>query len=218
MDGNRRWARERNLSTMDGHLKGYEVAKKAPEWFFNRGVKIVSLFSFSTENWKRSQEEVNFLMLLLKKAMEEEVENALKNNYKLLISGRLGELPHGLAETCFSVMEKTKNCTNGTVNICMNYGGRSEIVDACKKIVAEGVAQDKINEDLISQNMYSPNLPDPDFIIRTSGEERTSGFLLWQSAYSEFLFLKKYWPEFEERDVDYVIEEFNNRNRRFGGS
>ena len=218
MDGNRRWARERNLTAMEGHLKGYEIAKKAPEWFFNRGVKTVSLFSFSTENWKRPQEEVGFLMALLKRAIDEESQNAVEKGNRILISGRINELPGELPQSCVAVMEKTKECANGTTNICVNYGGRAEIVDAVKKIIENKVPVNEITEQMISQHLYFPDLPEPDLIVRTSGEKRTSGFLLWQSAYSEFLFLQKKWPEFEERDVEAILEEYQKRNRRFGGN
>lgn len=216
MDGNRRWAKERNIPSLEGHLKGYEVAKKSPDWFFKRGVEIISLFVFSAENWKRTQEEINYLMVLLRRAIDEELESALKKNHRILISGRLEELPGDLPGACLDVIEKTKNGNNGTVNLCINYGGKTELIDSFKKIIKNNPNQ-IINEELINQSLYF-NLPDPDLIIRTSGEKRLSGFLLWQSAYSELFFLEKYWPDFEEYDVEVILNEFKKRKRRYGGN
>jgi undecaprenyl diphosphate synthase len=216
MDGNRRWARERNLPTLEGHLKGYEKAKKAPDWFFARGVKQLSLFSFSTENWNRSREEVNYLMKLLELAIVEERDNAMKKGYRVLFSGRLDELPANLPDSCRRVMEETRSNPNGIINICVNYGGRKEMVDAIKKMFKDGVAADDIKEENLKKYLYHPELEDPDVIIRTSGEQRLSGFLLWQSAYSEMIFLKKYWPDFEEHDASDIIKEYAARMRRFG--
>lgn len=217
MDGNRRWGKERNLPTFEGHFKGYEKMRKVSDWFFSRGVKYLSLFAFSTENWNRAQEEVNYLMKLLKEAIDKEIEEAEKKGYKILISGKIDELPGDLPESCYEIMNKTKKGTNGTLNICLNYGGRSEIVDAVKKIVKNQVEVEQVHDGMIRKYLYHGDLPDPDIIVRTSGEQRLSGFLLWQSAYSEFLFLKKYWPEFEEQDADFVIEEYSKRKRKFGG-
>ncbi|MBL7058286.1 di-trans,poly-cis-decaprenylcistransferase [Patescibacteria group bacterium] len=218
MDGNRRWASERNIPSIEGHLQGYKIAKKTPEWFFEKGVKIVSLFSFSSENWKRSQLEINYLMALLKRAIEEESISAQKKGHKIIVSGKLDELPGDLPDECKKIMRETKNNTNGTINICMNYGGRLEIVEAVKNIVKNKISKDKISEKLINSYLYTKELSDPDLIIRTSGEKRTSGFLLWQSAYSELIFLEKYWPEFEKQDTNNILEEYSRRKRRFGGN
>jgi undecaprenyl diphosphate synthase len=218
MDGNRRWARERNLPTFEGHLKGYEVMKKIPDWFFKRGVKVLSVFAFSTENWTRAQEEVNYLMKLLKRAIEEETDEAIKKNYRILISGKIDELPGDLPESCQEVISKTKNGQKGTLNICLNYGGRPEILDAIKKIIKNGIEVEQVHEGIVRKYLYNGELPDPDMIVRTSGEERISGFMLWQASYSEFFFMKKNWPEFEETDVDNILSEYANRQRRFGGN
>jgi undecaprenyl diphosphate synthase len=217
MDGNRRWAQERNLPTFEGHLVGYEKMRKSPEWFFSRGVKIFSIFAFSTENWKRSQEEVNYLMKLLKKAIDEEVEEVNKKGHKILISGKIDELPGDLPESCQEAMNKTKNNTKGILNICLNYGGREEILDAIRKMIKNKVEVEQVHEGMIKKYLYNGDLPDPDMIVRTSGEQRLSGFELWQSAYSELFFMEKYWPEFEESDADLIIEEYASRKRRFGG-
>lgn len=217
MDGNRRWAKERNLPTFEGHQKGYNKLINSPDWFFSRGVKIVSFYAFSTENWNRSPEEVNYLMKIIKIGIEEQTENAIKKDYKILISGRVDDLPGDLPESCLSAVNRTKNGAKVIVHICLNYGGRPEIIDAVKKIVKNNIELEQIHEGMIRKYLYNGDLPDPDLIIRTSGEQRLSGFLLWQSAYSELVFLKKYWPDFEELDVDLVLREYNERQRKFGG-
>lgn len=217
MDGNRRWAKERNLLTLEGHRKGYEKMKQAPGWFFSRGVEIISVYAFSTENWNRSREEVNYLMKLLGQALIEELEELNNKGYKILISGRISELPGDLPELCDKVINQTKNNTKGTLNICLNYGGRAEIIDAVQKMIKNGVEPEQIHEGMIKKYLYNGDLPDPDIIVRTSGEQRISGFMLWQSAYSELMFMKKYWPEFEEIDVETILKEYAVRNRRFGG-
>lgn len=217
MDGNRRWARERNLPTLEGHLKGYEKMRQVPDWFFSRGVKILSIFAFSTENWNRSRDEVNYLMKLLKRAIDEELEEINKKGYRILISGKIDELPGDLPEACYRVMDKTKTNNKGTLNICLNYGGRPEIIDAVKKMIKQKLELKQVHEGMIKKYLYHGELSDPDIIIRTSGEQRLSGFMLWQSAYSELMFMKKYWPDFEESDVNLILEEYESRKRRFGG-
>ena len=217
IDGNRRWAQERNLPSFEGHSAGYEKMRKAPEWFFLRGVKVLSIFAFSTENWNRSQEEVNYLMKLLKKTIDEETEEINKRGYKILISGRIDELPGDLPESCLGAINKTKDNTKGILNICLNYGGRAEIIDAIRKMIKNKVEVEQVHEGMVKKYLYNGDLPDPDIIVRTSGEQRLSGFELWQGAYSELFFLEKYWPEFEESDVDLILEEYVSRKRRFGG-
>ena len=217
MDGNRRWAKERNLPTIEGHAKGYEKMKVVGDWFFSQGVKILSVYAFSTENWNRSRMEVNYLMKLMKKALKDDFEEFNSREYRLLISGRIEELPGDLPEICQEAINKTKKNTKGILNICINYGGRAELIDAFKKIVNKNVTADQIHEGMIRKYLYQAELPDPDIIVRTSGEKRISGFQLWQSAYSEFLFLKKYWPDFERSDAEIIINEYSNRKRRYGG-
>lgn len=216
MDGNRRWAKERNLPTLVGHLRGYEKIKQAPDWFFVRGVKILSVFAFSTENWNRSRDEVNYLMKLIKKAIDEELEIAQKKGYQVLISGRIDELPGDLPESCLKIMNDTKTNSKGILNVCLNYGGRAEIIDAVKKMIKNKVTDEQIHEGMIRKYLYQGELSDPDIIIRTSGEQRLSGFQLWKSAYSELMFIKKYWPDFEESDVGLILDEYASRQRRFG--
>ncbi|MEI7498165.1 MAG: polyprenyl diphosphate synthase [Candidatus Falkowbacteria bacterium] len=218
IDGNRRWAKERNLSTLEGHYKGYKKTEEVPEWLFARGVKTVSFYIFSTENWQRAQEEVNYLMKLIKEAIESDIIRAKEKGWQLLFSGRLSELPGDLPVLCQQAMDQTKDGRAGVVNFCLNYGGRPEIIDAIKKIIQNNLAEEQIHEGLVKKYLYQPAVTDPDMIVRTSGEQRLSGFLMWQSAYSELMFMKKYWPDFEESDIDKIIEEYNIRERRFGGN
>lgn len=216
MDGNRRWAKERNLPTIEGHKRGYDIMKQMPEWFFAKGVEIVSVYAFSTENWQRSQLEVNYLMKLIKKVLSEDFDNFNKKGYRILISGELNELPGDLPELCFETIKKTRDNANGTINICLNYGGHTEIISAIKRMIKNKIAQEQVHEGIIRKYLYNGGIGDPDIIVRTSGEERLSGFMLWQSVYSELLWLKKYWPDFEKSDVETILNEYNNRNRRFG--
>jgi undecaprenyl diphosphate synthase len=216
MDGNRRWAKERNLPSIEGHAKGYEKLREAADLLFSRGIKIVSVYAFSSENWQRSHDEVNYLMKLIEKALRDNLEIFKQKGYRLLISGRVDELPGDLPEICSLFVNDTKDNSNGVLNICLNYGGRAEIVDAVKKILKNDIAIEQIHEGMIRKYLYQGDLPDPDIIVRTSGEQRMSGFLLWQSAYSEMIFINKYWPEFEKNDIDFIIEEYGKRQRRFG--
>jgi undecaprenyl diphosphate synthase len=217
MDGNRRWARSQGLKDIEGHKKGYEKIKQFGEWCIQRNIPIVSAWAFSTENWNRSSTEVNYLMNLLWLALKQDVKFFHKKNIKLRIIGRSDKLPDKILKAMEKAKEKTKNNTGGIFNICLNYGGRAEIIDAVKKVIDKGYKPEQLNENIIKQNLYSPDLPDPDLIVRTSGEIRHSGFLLWESAYSEYLFLDKYWPQIQENDLDFMISEFTKRNRRFGG-
>lgn len=218
MDGNRRWARERNLPTIEGHRRGYGILKKLPEWFFARGVSIVSVFAFSTENWNRAREEVNYLMKLVEKAFKEDLDEFHARGYRVVLSGRIAELPGDLPEICANAVNRTKANRTGTLHLCLNYGGRAEIIDAVKKMVKNGLRPEQVHEGIMRKYLYNEDIGDPDIIVRTSGEERTSGFLLWQSAYSELMFMKKYWPDFEEADAEKIINEYSSRQRRFGGN
>jgi len=218
MDGNRRWARSRDLPTFQGHKQGYERFLEVSEHAFERGLKVLSVFAFSTENWKRSEEEVGYLMGLLKKAVTESFNRLADKGVKILISGRIDELPDGLAKEVREVMEKTKDNEKGICHIALNYGGRPEILDAAKQMLKDCVDPEAVTEDVFDQYLYQPGLPNIDMIIRTSGEQRTSGFFPWQGAYAEYLFVEKHWPDFGPEDLDAAIQEFQNRNRRFGGN
>ncbi len=218
MDGNRRWARAKNLPTIEGHRKGYQTMREVPGWFFDLNVNIVTVYAFSTENWNRSEEEVGYLMKLMKLALSKDFNDFNKKGIKLLISGRINELPNDLPQICQDAMDKTKNNTKGVLNICLNYGGRAEIVDAVKNIIQDNIDINKIDEKLVTNYLYQGDLPDPDMIVRTSNEQRLSGFQLWESSYSELLFIEKNWPDFNKEDAQKIVEEYSKRDRRKGGN
>ncbi len=189
--------------------------KKVGDWCLERGVKILTVYAFSTENWNRSKREVSYLMKLLKRALVEEIDIWHKKNIQVRVIGCISKLSKDLQKVVKDAMQLTKNNTKGIVNIAINYGGRPEIVDAVKKVIRKKIP---VTETAISDNLYTAGLPDPDLIIRTSGEYRLSNFLTWQSAYSELLFVNKHWPEFSEKDLDEAIKEYQRRNRRYGGN
>jgi len=218
MDGNRRWAKDNNLSTLDGHRQGYDKLKTVGEWCIKRGIKTLTVYAFSTENWNRSQEEVVYLMDLLYNAVTKEVIEFDKRGIKLKVIGTRDRLSEKMITAINEAEERTKNNTAGTLNLCINYGGRLEIVEAVKKIMAEGKSPEEVDENLISANIWMAGETDPDLVIRTSGEQRLSGFMTWESVYSEFLFIDKHWPAFSEEDLDQAVDDFNNRHRRFGGN
>lgn len=216
MDGNRRWAKERGLPASEGHRAGYETLKQAGQWCLDRGIAMLTVFAFSTENWKRTKEEVGYLMSLLEKALSEELEFFVQKGIRLKVLGRLNELRPTLQEAIQRAVDATKDFQEHTLAICLNYGGRAEIVDAIKNIVASGTPADQIDEATVQAALYLPELPDPDLIIRTSGEERLSGFLLWQSAYSELHWTRSHWPDFGEKELDEALEAYAQRQRRYG--
>ena len=221
MDGNRRWAREHNLDPKQGHREGAKTLEKIVRYANKIGIKYITVYAFSTENWKRSEEEVSALMDLLKKYLDDYTSRADTENIKVKVWGDISALRKDLQESILYSEEKTKNNTGVTFNMCLNYGGRDEIVRATRSI-AEKVKNgelkvEDITEETMSKFLYSKDVPDPDLMIRTSGELRTSGFLLWQLSYTEFVFLDKYWPDFDENDLDDCIEIYQKRNRKFGG-
>lgn len=216
MDGNRRWARERGLPALEGHRRGYAVVKKVAQWCLDKGVKVLTVWAFSTENWNRSKREVNYLMNLLRYGLRNDVNIFNKKKIRLNVLGRIEELPKGLQKEIRRAIEKTKNNTKGVLNLAINYGGRAEIIDAVKQIIKKGLPAARITELLIAQNLYTKSMPDPDLIIRTSGEMRISGFFPWQGAYSELYFCKTYWPDFSEKDLQAALDEFQRRRRNFG--
>jgi len=216
MDGNRRWARQHGLPTLEGHRRGYSLAKKIGDWCLNRGIEVLTLFAFSTENWNRSKKEVKYLMGLFEMMLTKDLDELNRKNIRLTVIGRITGLPLRLQKHIENAVEVTKNNTRGTLQLAINYGGRAEIVDAVKQLVKEARSASKITEESISEKLYTSHQPDPDLIIRTSGEQRTSGFLAWQAAYSELYFTKKHWPEFTERDLDEALSEYGRRQRRFG--
>ena len=221
MDGNRRWAKKNNLSTPQGHKEGAENLKRIAKFANKIGIKHLTVYAFSTENWKRSQEEVGAIMKLLKFYLLD-FFNWSDENIKINVLGRIAELPKDLKDQIHKIEEKTKNNTGLVLNICFNYGGRDEIVKAMKKIATEykegKIELEQINEEAISKELYTKDEPDPDLVIRTSGEMRLSNFLPWQSVYSELLFVEKNWPDFTEEDLDNAIIEYQKRTRKFGAN
>ncbi len=216
MDGNRRWAKEQGLPSFEGHRKGYDKLKDVGDWCLARGIKVFTVFAFSSENWRRSPEEVGFLMDLLERGLSKELDHFIERNIRIKVIGRREGLRESLVKAIQSAEERTANADKGTLCICLNYGGRAEIVDAVKKIIESGVEAADVTEERITQNLYWPEMPEPDLVIRTSGEERLSGFLTWESVYSEVFWCKHHWPAFEEKDLDAAIESFNERQRRYG--
>ena len=221
MDGNRRWAKEHKLDGSFGHKKGAEVLETVAKYCNKIGIEALTVYAFSTENWKRTKEEVGAILLLLNMYLDKFLKTADLENIKLRVIGdREKNMPEEIKTKMIQMEEKTKNNTGLKFNIAFNYGGRDEIVKATQKI-AQQVKDGKLNieditEDTISNNLYTAGLPDPDLLIRTSGELRTSNFLPWQITYSEFMFLDKYWPDFTTDDIDNAIEEFSKRHRRVG--
>lgn len=215
VDGNGRWAKMRGLSRSRGHDAGYKNLKELGSYILSKGVKVLSVYLFSTENFKRSEEEVGYLMNLFLKIFRHDIDFFMKNNIKVVVSGRDEPLSKEVIEARDEVVEKTKNNTGGILNICMNYGGRAEIIDATKKMIEDNVEIDEINEDFFRKYLYN-DLPDVDLLIRTSGELRLSNFLLWQVSYAEFYFPEILFPDFKSDDFDQAIVLYNKRDRRFG--
>ena len=222
MDGNRRWAKAKGKPSSFGHKEGAKTLEKIVRYANKIGLEYITVYAFSTENWKRTEEEVKTLMILMQNYLDDYSKRADSENIKVKFLGDTSVLSNGMQKSIKECIERTKNNTGITFNIALNYGGRNEIVRATK-IIAELVKNkkidvDEINESIISENLYSKGEPDPDLIIRTSGEMRLSNFLLWQAVYSELLFVNKNWPEFTENDLDEAIIEYQKRTRKFGAN
>ena len=222
MDGNRRWARAKGKPASFGHKEGAKTLEKIVRYANKIGLEYITVYAFSTENWKRAEEEVKALMMLLQNYLDEYSKRADTENIRVKILGDITALSEGMQKSILKCMERTKDNTGVTFNIALNYGGRDEIVKAVKK-VATDIKENKIDvedisEEMISNNLYTKGEPDPDLLIRTSGELRLSNFLPWQLVYSEFLFIDKNWPDFEESDLDEAIIEYQKRTRKFGAN
>ena len=217
MDGNRRWAEQHGLPAYEGHLAGYTAMKEVLTANIDAGVKYVSVYAFSSENWRRSQAEVDKLMKLLVKCVKTDAKYLHDRQVRVVVLGSRDQLPEKVVQAIEEIESATAHYTKGTLALCFNYGGQQEIVNAVKRIIASGVTEDQVTADLIEQNLYSPEIPPCDLIVRTSGEQRLSNFMLWRSALSEFLFLKKHWPDMRAEDVKNILDEYAKRNRRFGG-
>lgn len=217
VDGNRRWAKEHGLPTYEGHLAGYNALKDVAFATLEQGVAYMSIYVFSTENWKRSQEEVSNLMSLILRLFTTDSKVFDDKNIRLKVLGDREGLNEKIIKAMDALEDRTKDNSAGTLAVCLNYGGQKEIIEAVKKIVQSGIAAEKIDETLIAENLYGAEVPPVDVIVRTSGEKRLSNFMLWRAAYSEFIFLDKMWPEMTKEDVTAIIKEYTRRQRRFGG-
>ena len=220
MDGNGRWARERNKPRVFGHREGVRSVKQITRECGRLGIDVLTLYTFSVENWSRPEEEVSALMSLLVSTVKEEVEELNKNNVQLSLIGRIQDLPEKSRKALLDGVEKTKDNSGLNLNLALSYGGRQEILDGVKEIVSkvksDEIAVDEIDEDLFSNHLYTSELPDPDLLVRTSGELRLSNFLLWQMAYTEIYVTETYWPDFREMELLDALNDYLQRERRFG--
>ena len=216
MDGNRRWAKQRRLPAIAGHRAGVETIRRTLRAARERGVEYVTLYSFSTENWKRGDDEVGALMALLEETIRRETRSLVEDGVRLRVIGRLHELAERSQQAIAEAVAATSRGTNGTMTIAFNYGGRAEIVDAVRGIVRDGLASEAVDEDAIAQRLYAPDHPDPDLLVRTGGELRISNFLLWEVAYAEMWATDVLWPDFSVADLDRAIASYASRERRFG--
>lgn len=216
LDGNRRWAKEHNKLIAEGHRQGYLALKKICKSAIKHGVRYVSAYVFSTENWQRDKQEVRDLMKLFAWVFKHEVKELDKEGIRLRVVGSKLRMGHALARAVHEAEELTRDNTRGTLLLCLDYGGQQEIVEATKKIVQSGIDPEEITPELIAHHLYAPDVPPVDLIIRTSGEQRLSNFMLWNAAYSELAFNQKYWPDFDEADLRQEIDNYSSRHRRFG--
>ena len=217
MDGNGRWAKRRGRPASFGHRAGVRAIKRVLEGCEELGVQVLSVYAFSTENWSRPRAEVRALMRLFHETMQREIAEMHRRGVRIVVSGRRDELSQRMRDRIEEAVSRTARNTNGVLNVCLNYGGRAELVDAVRGLVKAGTSPAAIDEKAIAAHLYNPDLPDPDLIIRTAGESRVSNFLLWQSAYSEMLVSETLWPDFGVDDLKAAIADYSSRVRRFGG-
>ncbi|HEX9153438.1 MAG TPA: polyprenyl diphosphate synthase [Candidatus Saccharimonadales bacterium] len=217
LDGNRRWARLHSIPEYDGHLAGYNALHEVLDACFDQGVKFVSIYVFSTENWNRDKSEVSGLMKLALHAVTKDLKTLISKNICVRFVGRRDGLAGKLLTAIEKAEEATRDLQGGTLAVCFNYGGQQEIADAARRCVEDELSPDEVTAEAIAERLYAPDVPPIDMVVRTSGEQRLSNFMIWRTAYSEFLFLKKFWPEMTKEDVTAIIEEYSRRSRRFGG-
>ena len=217
LDGNGRWAKKRNLPRSMGHKEGSENVVDIALYAKEKGIKYLTLYAFSTENWKRPQVEVNYLMKLLAKFIKDKTKLLMENEVKVNIIGDISKLPEKTIKACLDVCELTTNNDKLVLNMAINYGGRSEIVKAFKDMAKDGIDFENINEEDISNYLYTANMPDPDLLIRTGGDLRISNFLIYQMAYTEYYFTDTLWPDFSKNDLDVAVDSYFGRDRRYGG-
>ena len=218
LDGNRRWAKDRNRPSLLGHEAGLDQIEPVVKAAFARGVEFISLFVFSTENWRRKRTEVSYLMALFERAFSKESRRLIGEGYRIRFAGRRDDRLRPKIRRAIEALETDSDKNSGpTVIFCFNYGGRIELIDAIRSLIEQGVEADKIDEETIAANLYQPGVPDLDLLIRTSGEQRTSGFQLWRASYAELLIVDKHWPDFGPDDISQAIDQYWQRQRRFGG-
>lgn len=216
MDGNRRWAKAHGVPTLEGHRKGYEVLSPLLPVVQRLGIPYITIYAFSTENWNRAEAEVAGLMKLLLWVAKHELKTFLRQNIRLRIVGAREHVPPDVAKALANAEEKTAHCNGLTMSICFNYGGQQEIADAVKSIVTAGIKADDITPELVAEHLYAPDLPPLDLVVRTSGEQRISGFMLWSAAYAELYFTETLWPDFDEAELMAALHSYAERGRRFG--
>jgi undecaprenyl diphosphate synthase len=216
MDGNGRWATRKGLGRLLGHREGYRTLRSVLLDCSELGIRYLTVYAFSAENWRRPEDEVSGLMKLIERAARDELRVMHKNNVRVRVAGRIDELPSGLQEALRDGMVTTKDNSGITFTLAVNYGGRAEVVDAVKRLVAEGVSEAQITEDSISERLYNPDHPEPDLMVRTAGEMRWSNFLLWQSAYTELYVTEVPWPEFGLKQLLDAVRTYQSRTRKFG--
>jgi undecaprenyl diphosphate synthase len=217
MDGNGRWARRQGRPASFGHRAGVRAIKRVLQACEDLGIHTLSIYAFSTENWARPRAEVRALMRLFHETMQREIDEMHRRGVRIVVSGRREELSQRMRDRIDEAMARTAANTNGVLNVCLNYGGRAEIVDAARLLIRDRVQAEDVDETAISRRMYQPDLPDPDLIIRTAGEHRVSNFLLWQAAYAEMIVSETLWPDFGEAELKAALAEYSSRTRRFGG-
>ena len=217
MDGNGRWAAERGLDRLEGHTAGVSAVLRTVDACLKKGVKYLTLYTFSTENWKRSEEEVSALMMLLGEALSKYLPDFMEKGIKLTTVGDVKALPKEVCAKLEEVREKTKENDQIVFNLALNYGGRDELIRTCRRVMDAGIKSDELTEEIFEAHLDSAGMPDPELLIRTSGEMRISNFLLWQISYSEFVCMPDFWPDFGPKLLDKALEDFNARERRFGG-
>ena len=217
LDGNRRWARQHGLPTYEGHLAGYNALKDIVEASADAGVQYISFYTWSTENWNRAETEVRGIMKLIRRLFKVDIKQLVKDDFKLVVLGGRDKLPDDINTMIDEAEAASQNGSRATLAMCFNYGGQQEIVRAAQRIASAGIDPDTVTAEVFEQYLDHPDIPPCDLVVRTSGEQRLSNFMLWRSAYSEFLFLDKLWPDMRAEDVSAIIKEYNRRHRRFGG-
>lgn len=217
LDGNRRWAKQHGLPTYEGHLAGYNALQDVIEATSDAGVKYISFYTFSTQNWNRAEDEVRGIMSLIRRLFKSDIKRLVKEGYRVVVMGSSEGVPEDIVGYIEQAEELSKKGTRATLAVCFNYGGQEEIVRAARRLVEQGVSAEDITIDSFAGVLDHPEVPPCDLVVRTSGELRLSDYMLWRAAYSEFIFLEKFWPEMTKEDVSVILDEYSRRGRRFGG-